>query len=89
MCIFAYSIYIFRYYQNNDVAKTSEYKEHLKKLEEQNKEMGEKVSDLEQMLATHFHSRDSNMLFQKEQQLHSEQQKLYQLTKMFDVSYIK
>lgn len=51
--------------------------------------MGKKVTDLEQMLATHFHSRDSNMLFQKEQQLHSEQQKLYQLTNIFDVSYVK
>lgn len=67
------------------------YKEKLKKLEKKNKEIVEKVADVEQMLATHFHSRDSSLLFQKEQiehateQLRLEQQQLYQLIHVFEV----
>lgn len=68
------------------------YKEHLKKLEKQNKEMVEKVADVEKILAVHFHSRDSKLIFQKEeiehatQQLRLEQQQLYQLINVFEVS---
>lgn len=67
------------------------YKEQLKKLEKQNKEMIKKVADAEQMLASHFHSRDSSLLFQKEhatyatEQLQLEQQQLYQLINIFEV----
>lgn len=67
------------------------YKEQLKKKEKQNKEMIKKVADAEQMLATYFHSRGSNLLFQKEQvayvteQLRLEQQQLYQLINIFEV----
>lgn len=54
--------------------------------------MVEKVADVEQMLAAHFHSRDSKFLFQKEevehatQQLRLEQQQLYQLINVIEVS---
>jgi len=67
------------------------YKEHLKKLEKQNKEMVDKVSDVEQMVAAHLHYRDTNFMFQKEeveyatQQLRLEQQQLYQLINVFEV----
>lgn len=55
----------------------------------QNQAMTKKVTDLEQLLATYAHSRDNSFLFQREQQLHLEQQQLYKLTQIFDVSYIK
>jgi len=67
------------------------YKEHLKKLETQNKEMVKKVDDVEQM-AARLQSRDSKFMVQKEeveyatQQLYLEQQKLYQLINVFEVS---
>lgn len=68
------------------------YRENLKKLERQNKEMAEKISEVENMLAAHFNFRDTNMMFQKEQieyvtqQIRLEQQQLYQLINIFDVS---
>jgi len=54
--------------------------------------MVEKVADVEQMLAAHIHSRDTKFMFQKEeveyatQQLRLEQQQLYQLIHVFEVS---
>lgn len=54
--------------------------------------MVEKVADVEQMLTAHFQSRDSKLMFQKEeveyatQQLRLEQQQLYQLINVFEVS---
>lgn len=79
-----------KYHQNNNAQEATVYKEHLKKLEKQNKEMVEKVADVEQMLAAHFHSRDNKFMFQKEeveyatQQLRLEQQQLYQLINIFE-----
>lgn len=67
------------------------YKEHLKKLEKKNKEMVDKVAEVEQMVAAHLHSRDNKFMFQKEeveyatQQLRLEQQQLYQLINVFEV----
>jgi len=54
--------------------------------------MVEKVADIEQILAAHFHSHDKKLMFQKEeidyatQQLRLEQQQLYQLINIFEVS---
>lgn len=68
------------------------YREKLKKLEIQNKEVAEKVSDVEEMLAANFSIQDNNLLFQKEQiefvtqQLRVEQQQLQQLINIFEVS---
>ncbi|XP_026807049.1 uncharacterized protein PFB0145c-like isoform X2 [Rhopalosiphum maidis] len=79
-----------KYHQNNNVQETAVYKEHLKKLERQNKEMVEKVADVEKILAAHFHFHDSKLMFQKEgiehatQQLRLEQQQLYQLINVFE-----
>lgn len=79
-----------KYHQNINAQEETKYKDHLKKLERQNKEMVEKVSDVEQMLAAHFHSRDSKFLFQKEeveyatQQLRLEQQQLHQLINVIE-----
>ncbi|KAF0758267.1 Uncharacterized protein FWK35_00012470 [Aphis craccivora] len=78
-----------KYHQNN-AQETAVYKEHLKKLERQNKEMVEKVADIEKILAAHFHSHDSKLMIQKEeidyatQQLRLEQQQLYQLINVFE-----
>jgi len=63
------------------------YKEHLKKLEIQKKEMLNTIENLEQILSTHFHSYDTSLLFEREQQLRSEQQQLYQLITIFEVSH--
>ncbi|KAL4088610.1 hypothetical protein QTP88_023699 [Uroleucon formosanum] len=79
-----------KYHQNINAQEANKYKEHLKKLERQNKEMVEKVADVEQMLAAHLHSRDSKFMFQKEeveyatQQLRLEQQQLYHLINVFE-----
>jgi len=54
--------------------------------------MVEKVADIEKILAAHFHSHDSKLMIQKEeidyatQQLRLEQQQLYQLINVFEVS---
>lgn len=68
------------------------YRGQLKKLEKQNKELAQNVSDVEEILAAHFHSRDTNLLYQKEQiefvtqQLRLEQQQLQQLINIFEVN---
>lgn len=68
------------------------YREKLKKLEKQNKDVAEKVSDVEEMLAANFNFRDTNLLYHKEQiefvtqQLRVEQQQLQQLIDTFEVS---
>lgn len=68
------------------------YRDKLKKLERQNKEVAEKVSDVEEMFAANFNLRDNNLLYQKEQiefvtqQLRVEQQQLQQLINIFEVS---
>lgn len=56
--------------------------------------MVEKVMEIEQLLATHFHSQNSN-LFQKEQieqvtkNLRLEQKQLYHVIHIFEVSNFK
>ncbi|XP_015377016.1 PREDICTED: uncharacterized protein LOC107171293 [Diuraphis noxia] len=80
-----------KYHQNNNNQEATMYKEHLRKLEKKNKEMVDKVADVEQMVAAHLHSRDDNFMFQKKeieyatQQLRLEQQQLYQLINVFEV----
>lgn len=78
----------FSYHQHNNTQEAIVYKEYLKKLEKQNKEMVEKVTNVDQKLALHFHSSNTSLLFQKEQ-LHLEQQQLYQLINIFEVNNIK
>ncbi|KAL5243663.1 hypothetical protein ACI65C_011073 [Semiaphis heraclei] len=79
-----------KYHQNNNNQEATMYKEHLKKLEKKNKEMVDKVAEVEQMVAAHLHSRDNKFMFQKEeveyatQQLRLEQQQLYQLINVFE-----
>lgn len=55
--------------------ETSVHKKSLEKLEEKNKKLEEKVTELDQMLALNFHTYNRNLLFQKELQL--EKQQLY------------
>lgn len=87
-------ILIYRYHQNNNAQVNAVYKERLKHLEKQNKNMVEKVIEVEQLLATHFHSQDTSLI-QKEQieqvtkNLRLEQKQLYHLIHNFEVSNIK
>ncbi|XP_025197334.1 uncharacterized protein LOC112596071 [Melanaphis sacchari] len=79
-----------KYHKNYNTQEATIYKEQLKKLERQNKEMVDKVADVEQILTAHFHSRNTKFIFQKEdieyatQQLRLEQQQLYQLINVFE-----
>lgn len=47
--------------------------------------MVEKVADLEQMLATHFHSHEQKQIENAKEELRLEQQQLYQLINVFEV----
>lgn len=47
--------------------------------------MVEKVADLEQMLATHFHSHEQKQIENVKEELRLEQQQLYQLINVFEV----
>lgn len=86
---------MFRYHLNISAQETAMYKEHLQKLERQNKEMVERVTEVEQILATNFTPHDTSLLYKKKQieyvtqQLRSEQQQLYQRINILEVNSIK